>query len=444
MLDWVIHAFQHYGYVVLFLSLLLELLALPLPGEILMSSAGLLVYQGKLSWLGSIAMGGLGASLGMTFAYTIGYKLGMPFVHKYGKYVHFGPSRLNKTSEWFSTYGNKLLAISYFIPGVRHFIGYFAGIVRIPFRSFALYAYTGAFLWVGVFITLGKLLGPKWKQYHHVLTRYMLVGVLILCVFAAAFFLIRRYRSQLVLKLQVWFEKGFNVFHSFGRVKFIVVVTAIVFLGVSLFTIGLIQDYLAQEFDTFDEVVRVIMASLTADISSIWAKPASYLVTLPAELIVCITILLWIVRKGKDKLLEIFFLGLTVVGGEVWGEVLTGFFHRLGSPSLRLGTYIVSDAGFPSEPTLSAIILYGYAGYMLFRHTTSVWLKTAILPIFIIILFWVGCNDFIYANQHPSDIVAGFSFGGVWISLQILLLEIFRMLRQTDQPFKLAHSKKRN
>jgi membrane protein DedA with SNARE-associated domain len=431
MVHWIINAFQHYGYTVLFLSLLLELLALPLPGEILMSSAGLLVYQGKLNWLGIIAMGGLGASLGMTAAYFIGFRLGLPFVHKYGKYVHFGPDRLDKTSHWFAVYGNKLLTVSYFIPGVRHFTGYFAGIVRIPFRSFALYAYTGAFLWVGVFVTLGKLLGPKWEQYHHVMTRYLFVGIVILCLFIAAVFVIKKYWNRLVQSLQQGLEKGGLVFHSFGRVKCIVALTAIVFLGLSLFTIGLIQDYLAQEFDTFNELVRVIADSMAEDISFIWTKPASVLVTLPAEAIISVAILIWIVRKGKDKPLEILFLGITVVGGELWGELLTKVFHRIDSPSL--------EAGFPSEPALSAIIVYGYAAYIVFRHTASVWVKSAIMPTLVAILIWVGCNDLIYANQLASDIVAGFSFGGIWISMQIVLLEVFRMLRQPKQVGKMAH-----
>ena len=45
---------EHYGYVILFLSLMLELIALPIPGEFLMGYAGVLVFQGKFSWILSI------------------------------------------------------------------------------------------------------------------------------------------------------------------------------------------------------------------------------------------------------------------------------------------------------------------------------------------------------------------------------------------------------
>jgi membrane protein YqaA with SNARE-associated domain len=115
------HLLEQYGYLVLGLALILELLALPLPGEILMTYAGLMVYQGHLNWPLSILTAGLGASAGMTLSYWIGYKLGTPFIEKYGAKFHFGPDKVEKTSRWFERYGNKLLIIAFYIHGVRHF-----------------------------------------------------------------------------------------------------------------------------------------------------------------------------------------------------------------------------------------------------------------------------------------------------------------------------------
>jgi membrane protein DedA with SNARE-associated domain len=166
--------FNAYGYWILFFSLLLEMLGLPLPGETIMTYTGLIVYDGSLSWPLSVAIGGAGATVGMTLAYWIGYRFGNPFFEKYGSRLHFGPEKLNGASRWFGRYGNKLLLIAYFIPGIRHLTGYFAGTTRLPFRQFAAYAYTGAALWVILFITLGTGLGPKWEQYHDIISLYML------------------------------------------------------------------------------------------------------------------------------------------------------------------------------------------------------------------------------------------------------------------------------
>ena len=111
----------------------------------------------------------------MTLSYWIGFKLGKPFFEKYGHRFHMGPDTINKTSDWFSKHGNKLLIVAYFIPGVRHITGYFSGITRLPFRTFALFAYSGSFLWVTVFITLGKTTRSTMgaiSQFHYKIPYY--------------------------------------------------------------------------------------------------------------------------------------------------------------------------------------------------------------------------------------------------------------------------------
>ncbi|KRF32112.1 DedA family protein [Paenibacillus sp. Soil787] len=55
---------EHYGYWVLFFALLLEMLAIPFSGEVSMSYAGLLIFQGKLNWFLCILTAGAGVSTG--------------------------------------------------------------------------------------------------------------------------------------------------------------------------------------------------------------------------------------------------------------------------------------------------------------------------------------------------------------------------------------------
>ena len=85
---------DQFGYIVLFFALLLELLALPFPGEVLMGYSGFLVYQGHLNWMLSIIIAGAGASIGMTLSYWIGYRLGTPFFEKHGHRFHMGPKQI--------------------------------------------------------------------------------------------------------------------------------------------------------------------------------------------------------------------------------------------------------------------------------------------------------------------------------------------------------------
>lgn len=187
-----INYIEHYGYIVLFLALMIELIALPIPGQTLMSYVGYLVSQGQLHWGLSILIATIGSSTGMTVSYWIGYKLGTPFFQKYGHRFYMGEEKLEKVSRWFQKYGNNMLMIGYFIPGVRHFTGYFSGITRLPFRIFAIYTYGGALIWTTTFITIGKFLGDQWSVLYIYLKKYYVISGIILAVALIGYYLYRK------------------------------------------------------------------------------------------------------------------------------------------------------------------------------------------------------------------------------------------------------------
>ncbi|WP_048602021.1 DedA family protein [Rubeoparvulum massiliense] len=188
---------DQYDYFILFFTLMTELIILTLPGELLMSYAGFLVSEGKLNWLVSILVAGLGSSIGITFTYLIGFHYGAPFLKKHGQRVHLGPDKFEKASQWFEKQGNKVLLITYFIPGVRHISGYFSGITKIPYRIFAIYAYTGALIWTSTFITIGKFLGPKWEEFHASVKKYLLIGGIIIAIIMTVIYLIRTQKEKI-------------------------------------------------------------------------------------------------------------------------------------------------------------------------------------------------------------------------------------------------------
>lgn len=193
LLEKIQHLFGSYGYSVLFFGLLLEFIALPFPGETTMAYAGYLSYKGQLDFGILLILAFLGTTIGMTITYFIGAKAGLPFITRYGKWFLLKQDKLDKTQKWFGKYGNALIFIGYFIPGVRHFTGYFAGIAAIPFRKFALYAYSGALFWVVLFLGIGKVFGPQWNvvfQLAHKYSAYLLAGVGLLLLIAVIY----RYR----------------------------------------------------------------------------------------------------------------------------------------------------------------------------------------------------------------------------------------------------------
>lgn len=200
MLKWIQELFANYGYNVLFFGLLLEFVALPFPGETTMAFAGFLSYTGRLDFPALVAVAFAGTTAGMTITYLIGLKAGLPFIQRYGKWFLFSPAKLEKTQRWFERYGSLLISIGYFIPGVRHFTGYFSGIIALPFRKFAMYAYGGALLWMLLFLGIGKIFGPQWMGIFHLFELYAPWIISGLAALAGLIF-IYRYRRTLAIRL---------------------------------------------------------------------------------------------------------------------------------------------------------------------------------------------------------------------------------------------------
>jgi len=174
LLRWIHLLFEEHGYLVLFIGLLLEFIALPFPGETTMAYAGYLSYLGTLHFGWLLILSFLGTTIGITITYFIGLKAGLPFINRFGKWLFLSPHKLEKTRIWFSKFGHALIFIGYFIPGVRHFTGYFSGLNALPFRKFALYAYSGALSWVIIFLGLGKIFGPQQSVVVHLVEVYSL------------------------------------------------------------------------------------------------------------------------------------------------------------------------------------------------------------------------------------------------------------------------------
>lgn len=153
------HVVLDYGPFFLFILLALGIIALPIPDETLMLTAGFLISRGKLPMIFTAAAAYLGAICGITISYLIGRFGGYFLVQKYGCYIGLTEKRVERTRHWFSRIGIWTLFVGYFIPGVRHFTGYLIGTVRISFFLFALFAYSGAAVWASVFLVAGYLLG---------------------------------------------------------------------------------------------------------------------------------------------------------------------------------------------------------------------------------------------------------------------------------------------
>ncbi|GMX64676.1 DedA family protein [Paenibacillus elgii] len=187
--------FEQYGYFVLLIGLPLDFIALPIPpGNSTLAYTGYLSFKGVLSWLPAFASALTGAFIGVTVTYWIGHKVGMPLIERYGKWLSLKPSHVEKTRRYYDKYGEKLLLIAFFIPGIRQFLGYFIGIIRVPYRKVVIYAYAGTTLWVASFFAVGYVFGEQWEQMFMLIERNLKVFFIGLGCIAVGFLLFRWFK----------------------------------------------------------------------------------------------------------------------------------------------------------------------------------------------------------------------------------------------------------
>ncbi|MGV3466619.1 MAG: VTT domain-containing protein [Heyndrickxia sp.] len=421
-----IHLIDQYGYIVLFFSLMLELIIVPIPNEILMSYVGYLVYQGKLNLFLTILFGGIGGIIGVTISYWIGYKLGVPFFHKYGSKIHMGPDKIEKMSKWHRKYGKRLLLFSYFIPGVRHVTSIFSGITRISFKSYAIFAYIGVFLWVGTFISLGNIFGPKWEQFHQQAKIYVIIGCVVIGIIYLLYFLIKTYKVQIKENLIILFVHGFKRFRSFLKIKILIFFITVIFIALFSLMIGLIDDFIGNEFQQFNTIANTVVLYIFNQNWTHLMKIFSRLTSWQSLLAVGILTIIWIAVKGKNKLLEYQYYVIGIIGGVLLSKGLPLLFN-----TIMTGTVVSKN--FPSEETLLSMVIFAFFMYVIVRHSKNSLLNTIIVSIEILIMLVITASHIYLGYQHPSDLVAGYTFGGVWVCLVILLIELSRLLNLLKQ-----------
>jgi membrane protein DedA with SNARE-associated domain len=181
-----------YGYVAIFAGLMFGIAGLPVPDETLLTFTGYLIYKGELKAPVAAAAALGGSMCGITLSYWLGRTFGMGVIHRYGRYVHIREEHIWKAHMWFERIGHWALTVGYFIPGVRHFTAFAAGMSELEAPQFALYAYSGAVIWVGTFLTIGYFLGERWRDVQGYVNRYALRAGIAAAILAAAY-LVWRY-----------------------------------------------------------------------------------------------------------------------------------------------------------------------------------------------------------------------------------------------------------
>lgn len=417
--------FEHHSYLILFLVVLLELLAIPISAEIIMSFSGYFVYMGKMNYFLALLTVFVAGGIGISTTYWIGRAGGYKLIEKYGKYIHFGPERYKKTADWFERSGSKMLIFAYFIAGVRHFTGYISGISRMPFKKFVIFAYTGSALWGICFITLGKMLGPHWKDFHKLADKYMIYFIIAIAVLIVGFFAYRLYKKQIkafFIRFTNWLM---NRLKTIRATEVFLISLTIILVGMVILMLGLAQDYLYNEFTQFNTVTEYLIRSV---FYMDWMKGFLIFQTPYAYVFIVAITIIYLWRKKKFTVVELLLFLVPLIGAEPFQDLISKFFSFIRS----IGSFgFVGKPHLTNFPDLNAttiITIYGTCLFLLARHSKRKDTPFFALLFMLILLIVLAIVNIATTNVLPSDIAGGYVYGGVWIILNFLLFELLRLV----------------
>jgi membrane protein DedA with SNARE-associated domain len=164
-----------YGYLAIFLLMVLESACVPIPSEVTMLFGGALVSapflapEQQLGFAAVVAAGTAGNLVGSWLAYAAGYLGGRPLVDRWGRYLLIRPYEVDRAHDWFERHGELAVLGGRLLPVVRTFISLPAGVVRMGFARFTAYTVLGCLPWVLALAWLGYLLGERWETVERVL-----------------------------------------------------------------------------------------------------------------------------------------------------------------------------------------------------------------------------------------------------------------------------------
>ena len=415
-----INFITQYGYLGLYVILLVSILGLPLPDEFLLTFVGFMSFSGQLNPVLAIISSAAGSMTGITIAYFLGRFFEAKVLAQLRK--HAGVERLEKVLNWYHKHGGKLLTLGYFIPGVRHLSGYIAGLSRLSYRNFAIFSYIGAALWTSLFILLGRILGSRWKTILPIIHRYSILLGIIAVVLFLAFYFLYKYHERWGAWLSTEFLRLPDRYLSLGKRRLLIIVGGAAFLGLFIFLMSLIQDFVANDVAQFDELV----ASGLELASPPWAIHLMQQINALSTHVVIFVIFSVVVFswRATKQWTHVLPLALAWGGGTVVDHLFRLIFR---GENISIFENVVPFQAPNSGFLLAALSFYAVLGYLIGRGKP--WLAQLFILIGeLLLLLLIGLSPIFLQIHTPSAMVMALTVAGLWALVCVFFYE-FQLYR---------------
>jgi membrane protein DedA with SNARE-associated domain len=171
------------------LTIFIETVVPPIPSEVVLSAAGVLINEGRMGLVPVVLLATLGSVLGAAVLYQVGRSLGPRRSHLFlDRLPLVKTADVDRTFEWFERHGRSAVFFGRMVPIVRSFVSVPAGVVKMPWPQFLAYTLAGSLIWNSLLIGLGVALGglvQEYLQYMDYLIYAAVVGVVVWFVYRA-------------------------------------------------------------------------------------------------------------------------------------------------------------------------------------------------------------------------------------------------------------------
>ena len=193
------HFLETWGYLAVFALSFISSMGLPVGAEVAIIFGGVLASgqianePHHLNLILVIVLATLAEVLGSLAGYLIGYYGGRPLVNKLGKYVLLTHRDLDRAEAWFARRGEPVVLFGRFIPLLRSFVSFAAGLGEMAMAKFVTFTVIGCAVWCTIQASVGYRLG---SSYHRVLKDFSYAGYVAagLVVVAVAVLFVHRLR----------------------------------------------------------------------------------------------------------------------------------------------------------------------------------------------------------------------------------------------------------
>ena len=151
-----------------------------LPGDSLLFAAGFLASAGTIDLELVIIAAFLGAVLGDSFGYMLGFRLGPKVFKKENSFI-FHKSHIERAKNFYEKHGGKTIVIARFLPIIRTFAPVLAGVGKMKYSAFVFYNIFGGLLWTISLTVLGFILGGIFPNLHNYIL-FVILGIIIISV----------------------------------------------------------------------------------------------------------------------------------------------------------------------------------------------------------------------------------------------------------------------